>query len=99
MMHMFFFYALIRPEVHFLWPTEGKYYLVDSGYLCIFGFLPPYQGELYHLQEYRDRHSRLSIKNFLSIDIHLFQILLKVFWCSKSMISNIRDDVLYNHPL
>ncbi|RVW84884.1 hypothetical protein CK203_039496 [Vitis vinifera] len=33
--------ALTRPEVNFPWPSEGKYYVVDSGYPCISGFLPP----------------------------------------------------------
>ena len=50
--------ALTRPKVNFLWPSEGKYYVVDSGYPCIFGFLPPYQGERYHLQEYRSRRNQ-----------------------------------------
>ena len=31
---------------------EGKYYLIDFGYHCTSGFLLPYQGEWYHLQEY-----------------------------------------------
>ncbi|RVW32927.1 hypothetical protein CK203_116383 [Vitis vinifera] len=35
--------ALTRPEVNFPWPSEGNYYVVDSGYPCIFGFLPPYR--------------------------------------------------------
>ncbi|RVW22028.1 uncharacterized protein LOC104877720 isoform X1 [Vitis vinifera] len=50
--------ALTRPEVNFPWPSEGKYYVVDSGYPCISGFLPPYRGERYHLQEYRGRHNQ-----------------------------------------
>ena len=33
--------TLTRPEVNFPWPSEGKYYVVDSGYPCISGFLPP----------------------------------------------------------
>lgn len=50
--------ALTRPEVNFPWPSEGKYYVVDSGYPCISGFLPPYRGERYHLQEYRGRRNQ-----------------------------------------
>ena len=50
--------ALTRPEVNFPWPSEGKYYVVDSGYPCISGFLPPYRGERYHLQEYWDRRNQ-----------------------------------------
>ncbi|RVW89736.1 hypothetical protein CK203_047240 [Vitis vinifera] len=50
--------ALTRPEVNFPWPSEGKYYVVDSGYPCISRFLPPYRGERYHLQEYRGRRNQ-----------------------------------------
>ena len=31
----------------------GCYYLVDSGYPCTLGFLPPYCTEKYHLQDFR----------------------------------------------
>ena len=30
----------------------GGYYLVDSGYLCTFGFLPPYLTKRYHLRDF-----------------------------------------------
>ena len=32
----------------------GKYYLVDSGYANKQGYLAPYKGNKYHLQEFRD---------------------------------------------
>lgn len=35
-------------------PPTGKYYLVDSGYPNRPGYLAPYKGTKYHLQEYRD---------------------------------------------
>ncbi|XP_066320365.1 uncharacterized protein [Miscanthus floridulus] len=35
-------------------PPAGKYYLVDSGYPNRLGYLAPYKGTKYHLQEYRD---------------------------------------------
>ena len=47
-----FLNVLTRPKVHFPWPNERKYYLVNSGYPCISRFLPPYQGNRYYLQEY-----------------------------------------------
>ncbi|XP_021321676.1 protein ALP1-like [Sorghum bicolor] len=31
---------------------QGKYYLVDAGYVCRNGFLPPYRGVRYHLSEF-----------------------------------------------
>ncbi|XP_062112560.1 uncharacterized protein LOC133823730 [Humulus lupulus] len=35
-------------------PPQGKYYLVDSGYTNMPGFLSPYRGERYHLGQYTD---------------------------------------------
>ncbi|XP_021769643.1 uncharacterized protein LOC110733849 [Chenopodium quinoa] len=40
-------------ETKFPMPPTRKYYLVDSGYTNIPGFLPPYRGERYHLRDYR----------------------------------------------
>ena len=31
---------------------------MDLGYPCTFGFLPPYHGEQYHLQDYQGRHNQ-----------------------------------------
>ena len=50
--------ALTRLEIQFPWPTKRKYYLVDLGYPCTFGFLPPYHSERYHLQYYQGRHNQ-----------------------------------------
>ncbi|XP_006650404.2 putative nuclease HARBI1 [Oryza brachyantha] len=38
-------------------PPAGKYYLVDSGYTNRPGYLAPYKGTKYHLQEYGDSPS------------------------------------------
>ncbi|XP_058740553.1 uncharacterized protein LOC131612821 isoform X2 [Vicia villosa] len=45
--------AITNQNAGFPWPPRGSFYLVDSGYPCIGGFLPPYRGERYHAQEYR----------------------------------------------
>ncbi|XP_075654924.1 uncharacterized protein LOC142625105 [Castanea sativa] len=45
--------ALQRPENNFPWPPYGGYYIVDSGYPCTLGFLPPYHTERYHLRDFR----------------------------------------------
>ena len=50
--------ALTKLEVNDPWLSEGKYYLVYSGYPCISRFLPPYRGEQYHLQEYWGRRNQ-----------------------------------------
>ncbi|KAM6582817.1 hypothetical protein CsatB_009819 [Cannabis sativa] len=44
--------AITTPEYKFPLPKEGEYYVLDSGFPCTKGFLPPYRGERYHLQEY-----------------------------------------------
>ena len=33
----------------------GKYYLVNAGYPNEYGYLGPYKGEMYHLQDFRLR--------------------------------------------
>ena len=67
-----------KPEVQFPWPSEGKYYLVDFGYPCTFGFLLPHQGEDIIYKNIKVNVINLSgIKNFLIINIHPFEILLK----------------------
>ncbi|XP_062075405.1 protein ALP1-like [Humulus lupulus] len=43
-----------NPDYGFPMPPQGKYYLVDSGYTNMPGFLSPYQGERYHLGQYTD---------------------------------------------
>ncbi|XP_061982110.1 uncharacterized protein LOC133701926 [Populus nigra] len=50
-----FLEAIDNPRIKFPKPPEGKYYLVDSGYPNEYGFLGPYRGHRYHLQEFRRR--------------------------------------------
>ncbi|KAK2633786.1 hypothetical protein Ddye_028578 [Dipteronia dyeriana] len=45
--------ALRRENLHFPHPPSGKYYLVDVRYPNMKGYLGPYQGERYHLSDYR----------------------------------------------
>ncbi|XP_059436793.1 uncharacterized protein LOC132169855 [Corylus avellana] len=49
-----FYDAVTRPKSEFPTPPEGHYYLVDSGFPCAKGYLPPYRGERYHLQDFRN---------------------------------------------
>uniref|UniRef100_A0A6N2NK53 DDE Tnp4 domain-containing protein n=1 Tax=Salix viminalis TaxID=40686 RepID=A0A6N2NK53_SALVM len=41
--------------INFPKPPEGKYYLVDAGYPNEYGYLGPYRGERYHLQDFQRR--------------------------------------------
>jgi hypothetical protein len=43
-------------HTHSTCPIVGKFYLVDVGYACRPGFLPPYRGVRYHLSEYGPRN-------------------------------------------
>ncbi|KAK5772210.1 hypothetical protein PVK06_048489 [Gossypium arboreum] len=51
-----FLQALRKQELKFPHPPPGKYYLVDSGYPQMAGFLGPYRGERYHLPDFRRGH-------------------------------------------
>ncbi|XP_054780804.1 uncharacterized protein LOC129288314 [Prosopis cineraria] len=45
--------AISTPSMHFPHPPPGKYYLVDSGYPTLNGYLGPYRCECYHLPDFR----------------------------------------------
>ncbi|XP_030537295.1 uncharacterized protein LOC115745831 [Rhodamnia argentea] len=47
--------ALEDPQQNFPRPPPGKYYVVDSGYAALPGFLTPFKGKRYHLNDYRGR--------------------------------------------
>ncbi|XP_048331944.2 uncharacterized protein LOC125423007 [Ziziphus jujuba] len=47
--------AITRSKNKFPLPKEGEYYVIDSGFPCTVGFLPPFRCERYHLQEYHGR--------------------------------------------
>ncbi|XP_062099726.1 protein ALP1-like [Humulus lupulus] len=56
----------IRKDDNFPMPPPGKYYVVDSGYPNMPGFLAPYRGERYHLRRFRGRgnHPRGAMELF-----------------------------------
>ncbi|KAK2399592.1 hypothetical protein QL285_049393 [Trifolium repens] len=45
--------ALTNKDLNFPHPPPGKYYLVDSGYPTLVGYIGPYRCERYHLPEFR----------------------------------------------
>ncbi|XP_054814548.1 uncharacterized protein LOC129315060 [Prosopis cineraria] len=45
--------TISTPSMHFPHPPPGKYYLVDSGYPTLNGYLGPYRCERYHLPDFR----------------------------------------------
>ncbi|KAJ9542050.1 hypothetical protein OSB04_028556 [Centaurea solstitialis] len=57
--------ALLRPHgLKVPWPG---YYLVDAGYTNGEGFLAPYRGQRYHLNEWRDGHQPTTAKEFFNM--------------------------------
>ncbi|KAL6848265.1 hypothetical protein ACP4OV_022393 [Aristida adscensionis] len=46
---------------------QGKFYLVDAGYACRPGFLPPYRGTRYHLQEYGGRNYPTNARELFNL--------------------------------
>ncbi|KAK5794140.1 hypothetical protein PVK06_035347 [Gossypium arboreum] len=57
-----FLQVLIKQELKFLHPPPRKYYLVDSRYPQMAGFLGPYRGERYHLPDFRRGNHQVSGK-------------------------------------
>jgi len=45
----------------------GKYYLVDAGYACRPGFLPPYRGVRYHLTEFSNRNNPTNARELFNL--------------------------------
>ncbi|KAJ9549302.1 hypothetical protein OSB04_021845 [Centaurea solstitialis] len=57
--------ALLRP--HGLKVPRPGYYLVDAGYTNGEGFLAPYRGQRYHLNEWRNGHQPTTAKEFFNM--------------------------------
>ncbi|XP_028960617.1 uncharacterized protein [Malus domestica] len=53
--------AITREENRFPMPQEGKYYVVDSGYANMSGFLAPYRKVRYHLRDFRGRDNDVDV--------------------------------------
>lgn len=45
----------------------GKFYLVDAGYACRPGFVPPYRGTRYHLNEYSGRNYPTNARELFNL--------------------------------
>ncbi|XP_028092797.1 uncharacterized protein LOC114292987 [Camellia sinensis] len=48
--------SITRADLQFPHPPNGKYYLVDAGFINMSGFLAPFRFQRYHLQEFHGRH-------------------------------------------
>ncbi|XP_017628469.1 uncharacterized protein LOC108471348 [Gossypium arboreum] len=57
--------AIQDPKYKFSHPPNGKYYLVDSGYPQMKGYLRPYRDQRYHLPEF---HRGRPISDFMEYE-------------------------------
>ncbi|KAI9074870.1 hypothetical protein K1719_043178 [Acacia pycnantha] len=51
-------YFKVSFSLEFPHPPPGKFYVVDSGYPTRDGYLTPFKGERYHLNDYRVRRNQ-----------------------------------------
>ncbi|KAG8472906.1 hypothetical protein CXB51_034807 [Gossypium anomalum] len=62
-----FLNAIRDPKYKFPHPPNGKYYLADSGYPQMKGYLGPYRGQRYHLPDFRRGR---PVSDFMEYDIN-----------------------------
>ncbi|KAH1040562.1 hypothetical protein J1N35_042305 [Gossypium stocksii] len=60
--------AIRDPKYKFPHPPNGKYYLVDSGYPQMKGYLGPYRGQRYHLPDFRRGRSVYDFMEYEDIN-------------------------------
>jgi hypothetical protein len=79
---------LFRRVMNIDWVTVnlvGYFYLVDSGYGCYMGFMPPYRNERYHLANFHGRRGgpRCKLEAFNYKHFSLRSIVERAFGIMK----------------
>ncbi|XP_030536812.2 putative nuclease HARBI1 [Rhodamnia argentea] len=84
--------ALETPRLQFPHPPTDKYYVLDSGYAALPGFLTPFKGEQYHPNDYRGRGRRPRIARELFNHRHssLRNVIERSFGALKNRFSILR---------
>ncbi|KAK5839856.1 hypothetical protein PVK06_008700 [Gossypium arboreum] len=84
--------ALRKQQLKFPHPPPGKYYLVDSGYPQMAGFLGPYRGERYHLPDFHRGNHRATGKKEIFNHAHssLCSVIERTFGVWKKKMANIK---------
>ncbi|KAG8485785.1 hypothetical protein CXB51_019130 [Gossypium anomalum] len=93
-----FLQALRKQQLKFPHPPPGKYYLVDSGYPQMAGFLGPYRGERYHLPDFHRGNHRASGKKEIFNHAHssLRSVIERTFGVWKKKWPILRDIPSYS---
>ncbi|WVZ51102.1 hypothetical protein U9M48_002280, partial [Paspalum notatum var. saurae] len=85
--------ALERPKG--LRVPQGKFFLVDAGYACRPGFLPPYHATRYHLKEYGGQNYPTNAKELFNLRHSSLRVTIeRAFGALKN-----RFRILDNKPL
>jgi hypothetical protein len=74
---------VLTPTTHFHTscpPIVGKIYLVDAGYACRTGFLPPYRGVRYHLSEFSNRNYPTNGKELFNLRHSSLRVVVERAW-------------------
>ncbi|XP_024969728.1 uncharacterized protein LOC112509087 [Cynara cardunculus var. scolymus] len=86
--------ALLRP--HRLKVPRPGYYLVDAGYTNGEGFLAPYRGQRYHLNDWRDGHQPITAKEFFNMKHSSARnVIERCFGMLKARWAILRDNSYY----
>jgi hypothetical protein len=74
---------VLSPTTHFHTSCPliiGKMYLVDVGYACRTGFLPPYRGVRYHLSEFSNRNYPTNAKELFNLRHSSLRVVVERAW-------------------
>ncbi|PRQ26237.1 putative harbinger transposase-derived nuclease domain-containing protein [Rosa chinensis] len=86
------FLSVLRdPVMNFPKPPPGKYYVVDSGYPQMNGFLGPYKGPRQHFQQYRRQEPRNEKEIFNQAHSSLRSVIECTFGVWKKKWKILRD--------
>ena len=58
-------------------PLVGIFYLVDAGYACRSGFLPPYRGVKYYLSEYCSKNLPTNARELFNLRHSSLRVIVK----------------------
>ncbi|CAN1794375.1 hypothetical protein LINPERHAP1_LOCUS20278, partial [Linum perenne] len=101
--HLIHVYSFHHPDsVHIviaigsIFHCTGKFYLCDAGYTNAKGFLPPYRGQRYHLQEWGRNRPRTPEEYFNMKHVSARNVIEKAFGILKMRWAFLRDTSWYS---
>ncbi|KAK9047825.1 hypothetical protein SSX86_033213 [Deinandra increscens subsp. villosa] len=92
-----FYDAIVRPENKFPMPSGDYFYVVDSGYPNLKGFLAPYRGERYHRSDWQSGRVRGKEEMFNFKHSSVRNVIERAFGVLKARFHILKD--IPNYPL